>query len=115
MLYEFNLVSSGRRGVLAASRSSMDGIWQYCHALGMRRGLMPLLPTLAFLAVFFGGQWLLGINTPQHLATSATVAYAGWLLAAFLVGTVAHELGHAPSGANRRPGTAWDHAWRQVR
>jgi hypothetical protein len=61
----------------------------------MRRGLMPLLPTLAFSAVFFGGQWLLGINTPQHLTTSATVAYAGWLLAAFIVGTVAHELGHA--------------------
>ena len=61
----------------------------------MRRGLTLLLPTLAYFAVFFGGQWLLGIKTPQHLTTSATVAYAGWLLAAFIVGTVAHELGHA--------------------
>jgi Peptidase family M50 len=86
--------SSGRRGGLAASRSSIDGIWRWCHALGMRRGLMPLLPTLAYLAVFFGGQWLLGINAP-HLTTSATVAYAAWLLAAFIVGMVVHELGHA--------------------
>jgi hypothetical protein len=61
----------------------------------MRRGLMLLLPDLAYLAVLFGGQWLLGINTPRHLTTLATVAYTGWLLAAFIVGTVAHELGHA--------------------
>ena len=61
----------------------------------MRRALMPFLPTLGFLAVFFGGKWLLGINSPQHLATSAEVAYACWLLAVFIVGTVAHELGHA--------------------
>jgi Peptidase family M50 len=61
----------------------------------MRRGLLLLLPTLAYLAVFFGGQWLLGINIPQHLDNSATVAYVGWLLTAFIVGTVAHELGHA--------------------
>jgi hypothetical protein len=61
----------------------------------MRRGLLLLLPTLAYSAVFFGGQWLLGIQSPQHMATSAEVAFAGCLLAALIIGMVAHELGHA--------------------
>jgi hypothetical protein len=61
----------------------------------MRRGLLLLLPALTYSAVFFGGQWLLGIETPQHLATSAEVAFSVWLLAALIIGMVAHELGHA--------------------
>src|SRR5580704_13247107 len=61
----------------------------------MRRGLLLLLPTLAYSAVFFGGQWLLGIQSPRHMATSAEVAFAGCLLAALIIGMVAHELGHA--------------------
>jgi hypothetical protein len=61
----------------------------------MRRGLLLLLPTLAYSAVFFGGQRLLGIQSPQHMATSEEVAFAGSLLAALIIGMVAHELGHA--------------------
>lgn len=52
-------------------------------------------PLLAFLAVLYGGQWLLGIRTPPHQAISGQVALGAVLLAAFAVGTVIHELGHA--------------------
>jgi hypothetical protein len=61
----------------------------------MRRGLLLLLPNLAYSAVFFGGLWLLGVETPQHEATSTEVAFSVGVLAALIVGTVAHELGHA--------------------
>jgi hypothetical protein len=60
----------------------------------MRRELARLLPNLAFLALLFGGQWLLSINAPRDLAVSTVVVLAAWLLAAFAAGTVAHELGH---------------------
>jgi hypothetical protein len=36
----------------------------------MRRGLLLLLPNLAYSAVFFGGLWLLGIETPQRQGSS---------------------------------------------
>jgi hypothetical protein len=61
----------------------------------MRRELARLLPNLAFLALLFGGQWLLSISAPRDMAVSAVVALAAWLLAAFAGGTIAHELGHA--------------------
>lgn len=50
---------------------------------------------LAFLAVFYGGQWLLGIHIPSHQSILAEVSYAALLLAAFAAGTVFHEFGHA--------------------
>ncbi len=53
------------------------------------------MPPLVFLAVFYGGRWLLGISIPQNLAISAEVAIGVWLIAAFAIGTVVHELGHA--------------------
>ena len=46
-----------------------------------------------FLTILLGGQALLPI--PSHLAFSTEVALAGWILAALIVGTIAHELGHA--------------------
>lgn len=64
----------------------------------MRRTLAwldPAWPILAFLGVFYGGQWLLGIRIPSHRPISAQVGFGAVLLAAFLVGTVVHELGHA--------------------
>jgi hypothetical protein len=76
----------------------MDGGCGACHAHGVRRALGvlgPGLPFLAFLAVLDGGQWLLGIKTPAHQSTSAEIAFSAVLLAAFLAGTVFHELGHA--------------------
>lgn len=76
----------------------MDGGCAACHAHGVRRALGvlgPGLPFLAFLAVLYGGRWLLGIQIPQHQSTSAGIAFAAVFLAAFLAGTVFHELGHA--------------------
>jgi peptidase M50-like protein len=61
----------------------------------MRRELARVLPNLAFLALLFGGQWLLRINVPSHLATRTLVASVAWLLAALVTGIVVHELGHA--------------------
>lgn len=61
----------------------------------MRRALIRAMPPLVFLAVFYGGRWLLGISIPQNLAISAEVAIGVWLIAAFAIGTVVHELGHA--------------------
>ncbi len=53
------------------------------------------MPLVVFLAVFYGAKWLLGIHVPQRWSTPAEVSFAGLLLAAFAVGTVLHELGHA--------------------
>jgi peptidase M50-like protein len=64
----------------------------------MRRTLSflePVLPFLVFLAVLYGGKWLLDIHLPQHVAISAWVSLAALLLAAFAAGTVLHEIGHA--------------------
>jgi hypothetical protein len=61
----------------------------------MRRGLLLLLPNLAYSAVFFGGLWLLGIETPQHEGTWTEVAFSVCVLAALIIGTVLHELAHA--------------------
>jgi hypothetical protein len=61
----------------------------------MRRELARLLPGLAFLALLFGGQRLLSINSPRDLGVPAIAALAAWFLAASAAGTVAHELGHA--------------------
>jgi hypothetical protein len=38
----------------------------------MRRELARLLPNLAFLALLFGGQWLLSINAPTRPTPSVT-------------------------------------------
>ena len=57
--------------------------------------LDPGLPFLAFMVVFYGGRWLLGIHIPSDESTSAEIGYAALLLAAFAAGTVVHELGHA--------------------
>jgi hypothetical protein len=76
----------------------MDGGCGACHARGVRRALGvlgPGLPFLALLAVLDGGRWLLGIQIPPHQSTSAEIASGAVLLAAFLAGTVFHELGHA--------------------
>jgi hypothetical protein len=61
----------------------------------MRRDLARVLPVLAFLALLYGGQWLLRIHSPAHQATGTVVACAAWLLAVFAAGTVVHECGHA--------------------
>jgi hypothetical protein len=61
----------------------------------MQRGLLLLLPNVAYTAVFFGGLWLLGIETPRNVSTWAEVAFSACILAALIIGTVAHELGHA--------------------
>ena len=61
----------------------------------MRGALGRLLGALIFPACFFGGQWLLRIQAPEHLAVSTEVAYAAWVLGALFAGMVAHELGHA--------------------
>jgi hypothetical protein len=61
----------------------------------MRRELTHLLPSLTFFALLFGGQWLLRLNRPSQLAVWSVVAFAAWLLAVFVTGTVVHELGHA--------------------
>jgi hypothetical protein len=76
----------------------MDGGCAACHAHGVRRALGvlgPGLPFLAFLAVLYGGQWLLGIRIPPHQSTSAEIAFGAVLLVAFVAGSVFHELGHA--------------------
>lgn len=52
-----------------------------------------LRPNAVFMAVLFGGQLLLHI--PSHLAFSTELAECGWVLAAFIVGLIVHELGHA--------------------
>ncbi|HEY3977257.1 MAG TPA: M50 family metallopeptidase [Streptosporangiaceae bacterium] len=61
----------------------------------MRRDLARVLPVLAFLALLYGGQWLLRIHSPAHQATGTVAARAAWLLAVFAAGTVVHECGHA--------------------
>jgi len=61
----------------------------------MRRDLSGALPPLAFLAIFYGGQWLLGINVPQHLALSSEVVLGLLVLAGMFIGLIVHELGHA--------------------
>jgi hypothetical protein len=61
----------------------------------MRRELTRLLPSLTFFALLLGGQWLLRLNRPSHLTVWSLVAFAAWLLAVFIAGTVVHELGHA--------------------
>ena len=69
-----------------------------CHARNVRRTLAwldPVWPILAFLCFFYGGQWLLGIRIPSHQAISAQVGFGAVVLAAFVAGTVVHELGHA--------------------
>jgi hypothetical protein len=53
------------------------------------------LPFLAFMAVLYGGRWLLGLRIPAHLTAGTVVGFAVLLVAAFAVGTVVHELGHA--------------------
>jgi hypothetical protein len=53
------------------------------------------LPFLAFLAVLYGGQWLLGLTVPAQEPVSGLVGYAAVLLAAFVAGSILHELGHA--------------------
>jgi hypothetical protein len=55
--------------------------------------LDPAWPFLAFLAVLYGGRWLLGLRIPPHLAMATVVAFAALLLA--ITGMVVHELGHA--------------------
>jgi hypothetical protein len=61
----------------------------------MRGALGRLIFACTFPAIFFGGQWLLGIHIPADISNWAAAAYVGCLLAAFAVGMVAHELGHA--------------------
>lgn len=76
----------------------MDGVWPVCQTLVVRRMLARLGPawsSLTYLAVLYGGQWLLGIHAPAHVATSALVVFTAAFWAALVVGTVVHELGHA--------------------
>jgi hypothetical protein len=61
----------------------------------MRQALARGLPNLVFLALLFGGQWLLRIKSPPHQALWSQVAFVFLLLAAVAVEIVAHELGHA--------------------
>ena len=79
----------------------------------MRRELARVLPSLTFLAVLFGGEWLLNIRTPAHQSVWATVSFAAWVLAALVAGTVAHELAHA--GAVRLAGEHADLVGEAVR
>jgi hypothetical protein len=76
----------------------------------MRRELARMLPNLAFFASLFGGQWLLSIHTPSHLAVGPVVALAAWLLAVHVTGMIVHELGHALAVrlAVRVLGEGWD-------
>jgi hypothetical protein len=73
----------------------MDSIGCACHPLVMRGALAKLLGVLTFWAFFYGGQWLLGIHAPGNLTVSLAVAWAAYLLAAFVAGMIVHELGHA--------------------
>jgi hypothetical protein len=57
--------------------------------------LDPAGPFLVYLAVFYSGRWLLHIRTPQHQSLAAEAGLVVLLLAAYAVGTVLHELGHA--------------------
>lgn len=61
----------------------------------MRRELARALPSLTYLALLLGGEWLLNIRIPSHLGVWPTVAGAAWIVAALATGTVVHELGHA--------------------
>jgi hypothetical protein len=61
----------------------------------MRGELGSVLPSLAFPVLVLGGQWLLDIHSPPHLAVVTQVVFAASILAAAVTGTVVHELGHA--------------------
>jgi hypothetical protein len=61
----------------------------------MRQAVGTLIYAATFPVIFYGGQWLLGVHPPAGLSLSADVSFGACLLAAFLVGMVAHELGHA--------------------
>ncbi len=61
----------------------------------MRGALARLAWVLIFLACFFGGREILAAHEPRNDSTWTLVGYTGWLLAAYLAGMVAHELGHA--------------------
>jgi peptidase M50-like protein len=61
----------------------------------MRKAVGTLIYVAAFPVIFFGGQWLLGIHLPANVPLSAGVSFGACVLAAFLAGMVAHELGHA--------------------
>ncbi len=61
----------------------------------MRGALGRLALLWTYPAIFFGGQWLLGIHIPGNLTGAAQVATGAYLLAALLAGVVVHELGHA--------------------
>jgi peptidase M50-like protein len=50
---------------------------------------------LVFYACLYGGIWLFRIHGPQHISVWTIVALVFWLTAAYIVGLVAHELGHA--------------------
>jgi hypothetical protein len=61
----------------------------------MRGLLAGIVNTLIFLACTWGAREILVAHEPAHAPWTAVLGVAAWLLAAYVTGTVVHELGHA--------------------
>jgi hypothetical protein len=61
----------------------------------MRGLLAGIVNALIFLACTWGAREILVAHEPAHAPWTAVLGVAAWLLAAYVTGTVVHELGHA--------------------
>ncbi len=73
----------------------MDVRKAVCHDHAMRRGVAQLLFAVVYVACYGLGIWLIIEHAPAHTTAVGKAAAAMLVLAAYAVGIIMHELGHA--------------------